>query len=96
MTWNVANTDQSPINASTVTIYLSTDGGLTFSNLLADDIPNTGLAEILIPNTIDTSQARLKIKAKEGIFFAINETNFIIQSSDLVLQFEEYLKENCD
>ena len=93
--WNVASTDESPINVSTVAIYLSIDGGLTFSNLLADDIPNTGLAEILIPNTIDTSQARFKIKAKEGIFFAINDTNFIIQSSDLVLQFEEYIKENC-
>ena len=93
--WNVAGTDESPINASTVSIYLSTDGGLTFSNLLEDDIPNTGLAEILIPNTVDTSQARLKIKAKEGIFFAINDTNFTIQSSDLVLQFKEYLQENC-
>tara|TARA_B110000285_G_scaffold211250_1_gene253778 strand:- start:1293 stop:5123 length:3831 start_codon:yes stop_codon:yes gene_type:complete len=94
--WNVANTDERPIAISAVTIYLSSDGGLTFSHLLADDVPNTGTAEVLIPNTIDTSEARLKIKAKGGIFFAVNSANFTIQSSNLILQFEKHLQENCN
>lgn len=95
ITWNVANTDTAPISVSSVTIYLSTDGGLTFLRTLASDIPNTGTAEVLIPNDINTDEARIKIKAQGGIFFALNSTVFSIESRNVVIQFEPYLKENC-
>ena len=91
----MANTDKAPINVSEVTIYLSSDGGLTFPILLANAVPNSGVAEVLIPNDLDTSQARIKIEAKAGIFFAYNATNFTIKSSNLLIQFDSYISENC-
>ena len=95
ITWEVANTDKAPINVSEVTIYLSSDGGLTFPILLANAVPNSGVAEVLIPNDLDTSQARIKIEAKAGIFFAYNATNFTIKSRNLLIQFDSYISENC-
>jgi subtilisin-like proprotein convertase family protein len=93
--WNVANTNQAPINATEVMILLSTDGGLTFTETLGSNLPNSGSAEVFIPNDINTSQGRIKIKAVEGIFFAINQIDFSIEARDIVIQYDAYLKENC-
>ncbi len=38
VSWSVAGTDQAPISATTVTITMSTDGGLTFPLVLAANI----------------------------------------------------------
>lgn len=93
--WDVAETNQSPINASEVTVFLSTDGGYTFPIELAEGVPNNGSTQLIIPNNIDTTTARIKVKAKNGIFFALNPINFSIESRDLVLNFDDYAKDNC-
>ncbi len=94
--WNTANTEQSPINADRVSVLLSIDGGATFPYVLAEDIPNSGQAVVRVPNEINTTTARIKIKPKNQIFFAINTSDFSIESRDLVLNFEIFSKENCD
>ena len=93
--WDVAATDQSPINASSVNILLSKDGGSTFPIVLAESVPNNGSAQIIIPNGVDTTNARIKIKPVSNIFFAINATPFSIQSRDLVLNLNSFIEENC-
>ena len=93
--WSVKGTDQSPINASSVNILLSTDGGSTFPIVLAETVPNNGSAQVIIPNGIDTTNARIKIKPVSNIFFAINSIPFTIQSRDLVLNLNPFAKENC-
>ena len=62
-------------NCSSVDIYLSTDGGYTFPNLLVAGTPNDGSASVLVPN-LPTSQARIKVKASNNVFFDINNANF--------------------
>jgi len=96
ISWDVAQTDQSPIGANEVIIYLSVDGGKTFPILLADGVPNNGAAQVLIPNEIDTTAGRIKIKPKNKIFFAINSVDLTIESRDLVILFGTYEKENCE
>jgi len=93
--WSVEGTDQSPINASSVNILLSTDGGSTFPIVLAESVPNNGSAQVIIPNGVDTTNARIKIKPVSNIFFAINATPFTIQSRDLVLNLNPFIEENC-
>ncbi|MEK9612445.1 MAG: zinc-dependent metalloprotease family protein [Flavobacteriaceae bacterium] len=95
LTWNVAETHLPPINVSKVSIYLSTDGGESFPILLADAVPNNGSATILVPNTIDTDQARIKIKAQDGIFFAVNQNEFSVRSRELIIRFDAYEQNNC-
>ncbi|MCD9187074.1 MAG: M12 family metallo-peptidase [Pyrinomonadaceae bacterium] len=77
VTWNVANTTASPINAANVKISLSTDGGQTFPTVLLASTPNDGSEFVTVPN-ISASQARLKIEATNNIFFDISDINFSI------------------
>ncbi len=77
ITWDVANTTASPVNATNVNILLSTDGGMTFPDILISNTPNDGTEEVVIPNHT-TTQARIKVEAANHIFYAVNSTNFSI------------------
>lgn len=77
LTWEVAGTSGGLINTANVNIWLSTDGGNTFSTLLAANTPNDGSQSIVFPN-VDTPDARIKIEAVENIFFDITDTDFAI------------------
>jgi len=92
--WNVANTNEEPINAQQVDIFLSTDGGATFPFLVADNVRNDGAHEVLIPNQL-SNQARWMIKASDNIFFAVNSRNFTITSSPIVLNFSSLSFDVC-
>lgn len=76
ITWNVASTTASPVSCANVKISLSTDGGNTFSTLVAST-PNDGSEIVTIPNT-PTTTARIKVEAVGNIFFDISNTNFTI------------------
>lgn len=93
--WSVAETNLEPINVTEVEISLLTDDG-TIEIQLEEQVPNTGEAIVYIPNTIDTNKARVKVKAKNSIFYAINSTDFTIESRELALNFQEYQKYNCN
>ena len=80
VTWNVAGTTAAPINASSVNIFLSVDGGQTFSYQLATNVPNTGSRLVTLPN-VSTSQARVKVQAAGNIFYDISDANFTIVPS---------------
>ncbi len=88
ITWDVANTDMAPVNAETVAIFLSTDGGTTFPVLLDEGVVNDGSHELIVPG-IATSQARIMVMAEDNIFFAVNTANFSIVESSVVLQFSD-------
>ena len=77
ITWNVANTDLSPISVSTVNILLSIDGGLTYPYTLATGVANNGLASVQLPNVTSTT-ARIKVESVGNIFFDISNVNFTI------------------
>ena len=78
--WDVANTDQAPINAERVDILLSGDGGFTYPYLLASAEPNQGEALILVPDTLQGAQFRVKVKAAGRSFFNINSQNITIEA----------------
>ncbi|RXM38122.1 hypothetical protein BOQ62_18850 [Chryseobacterium sp. CH21] len=77
ITWNVANTTAFPVNAATVNIYLSTDGGLTYPSLILASTPNDGSETVTIPN-VNTTQARIMVAAETNVFYNINPINFTI------------------
>ncbi|TMM58452.1 T9SS type A sorting domain-containing protein [Maribacter algarum] len=94
ITWDVANTEKAPINAQTVDIFLSTDGGATFPTLLAEDVPNDGSHIVQIPAS-PAAAARIMVKAHDNIFFAVNSSNFIITESEIIMNFAELEPEVC-
>jgi hypothetical protein len=75
--WSVANTDAAPVGTDSVRISLSLDGGLTFPLVLADSVPNTGSASVVMPATATTT-ARIKVEAVGNIFFDVSNTNFTL------------------
>ncbi|MFA7687770.1 MAG: reprolysin-like metallopeptidase [Moheibacter sp.] len=82
ITWDVANTNQAPVNTANVTILISTDGGLTFPHVLVDSTPNNGTYTFTVPSGLGvTSDARLMIKAIDNVFLNVNEEDFTINSN---------------
>lgn len=73
ITWNVGETNISPINTDKVTIKLSIDGGLTFPFTIIEDTDNDGSEEVLIPLVSTTSNAIILIQASENIFYNISD-----------------------
>ena len=78
ITWDVANTDAAPVNCSHVNILLSTDGGQSFPITLSSNVPNSGSADITVPNNASTT-CRIKIEAVGNVFFDISNEDFTIE-----------------
>jgi hypothetical protein len=79
VTWDVANTDASPVNCSTVDILLSTDGGLTYPTTLAAGVANDGSQDVTVPNS-PTTTARVMVINANGTFFDISDNDFEIET----------------
>ncbi|TAI47219.1 reprolysin-like metallopeptidase [Flagellimonas allohymeniacidonis] len=94
ITWDVANTDIAPINAQTVDIFMSIDGGITFPITVLQGTLNDGTEDVQMPGNASTN-ARIMVKASDNVFFAVNSSNFTIQETDVVLNFQELSYEVC-
>ena len=92
--WDVANTDKAPVDVQSVDILLSIDGGITFPISLAENVPNDGDHKIVLPGN-PTTTARIMVKARDNIFFAINAAGFIIEETEIVLNFSELEYQVC-
>lgn len=77
VTWDVAATDQAPVNTQSVKILFAADG-LNYDQTLQDSVPNNGSAVITVPN-INTSNGRIMVAARGNIFFDINHADITVQ-----------------
>ncbi len=76
ITWDVAGTNAAPINAANVDIYMSADGGKTWTYNLGT-FPNNGSATVTVPNPdTNITAARFKVKSAGNIFFNLNSKDF--------------------
>lgn len=80
VTWNVVGTDQAPINAVNVDIFLSTDGGYNYPITLATGVPNTGVATVTVP-ALNSTTARVMVRGSGNVFFDISNANFTITNT---------------
>ncbi|MDH7444114.1 GEVED domain-containing protein [Aquimarina sp. 2201CG14-23] len=77
VTWNVAGTTGNGVNAATVDILLSIDGGNTYPITLASAVPNDGSHQITIPDN-QGGVNRIMVRGTNNIFFDITNANFSI------------------
>ncbi|MEJ2585507.1 MAG: M12 family metallo-peptidase, partial [Robiginitalea sp.] len=94
ITWDVAGTSSAPVNTQLVNIYLSADGGLSFPYLIAENLPNTGQAEIQIPR-VPNPFGRFMVKASDNVYFAMNETDFTLAERPFLLYFDDLQAAAC-
>ncbi len=77
ITRDVANTNVFPVNARSVNVFLSVDGGQSYPYTLVTNTLNNGHAAICTPN-LNTTTARIMVQASNGTFFNISTNNFSI------------------
>lgn len=86
VTWNVANTNNSPVNCANVSILLSLDSGYTFPVIIEASTPNDGSQQIIVPDNV-TTKARIKVVGVGNIFYDISNNNFTITSTQAGFNF---------
>ena len=72
VTWDVANTNNTPVSCTNVKISLSVDGGLNYPITLANSTPNDGSETITVPGT-PFPEGRIKVEAVGNVFFNISQ-----------------------
>ena len=80
VTWDVANTDQAPVNCQKVNIKLSLNGGISYPIVLASNVANTGRYCVEVPD-VATPIARVRVEAADNVFFDVSNSNFTIESA---------------
>lgn len=78
ITWNVAGTTANGINTPLVDIYISYDGGTTFTPMFFG-ANNDGSQQVTVPTDApDSGNARVKVKGRDNYFYDINNFPIII------------------
>lgn len=85
ITWDVAGTNNAPVNCANVDILLSTDGGLTYT-VIASNTPNDGSESLVVPGTSGNSN-RIMIRCSDNVFFDISNQNFTINAAGPLIDF---------
>ncbi|MEL6863047.1 MAG: reprolysin-like metallopeptidase [Bacteroidota bacterium] len=77
ITWDVANTNVAPVNCANVDILYSTDGGLSYPNVLAESVPNNGAYSLIVPELSSTA-IRFMVRCTDNIFFDVSDVDIAI------------------
>jgi len=70
--WEVANTDQAPINASEVDVWLISEHDENQRYLLAEAQPNTGETLIEVPDSLPDTSYYLTVQGHDQLFFGVS------------------------
>lgn len=87
ITWSVNGTTGAPVNCANVRISISTNGGTSFTTLVANT-PNDGSESIIVPNTPGNT-VRVMVEAIGNIFFDINNVNITILPPPFGFTFDQ-------
>ena len=75
--WDVAGTDQPPVNCQYVDIIASYDAGRHFSDTIAAMVPNSGSYTFTVPN-VHSPSAKIMVKAHDNYFLSVTPAQITI------------------
>ncbi len=93
VTWAKGSTNLSPFSVTTVTIELSTDGGYTFPITLLASTLNSGSASITVPTGHITTQARIRVRALNNVFYNMSTNDFEIKANPVPVKWLSFTGE---
>ncbi|GAB0156463.1 hypothetical protein CHRYSEOSP005_17280 [Chryseobacterium sp. Alg-005] len=79
ITWDVAGTTAAPVSTANVNIKLSTNGGQTFTTLVANT-PNDGSEQVTIPAGSTATNAYIMVEPVNNVYYAVSPS-FVIDYS---------------
>jgi hypothetical protein len=91
--WDVAGTDQSPINCDAVHILAYNGNGLNFIDTIAANVPNTG-SYLCLMDLNPGAGFRIRVEAADNVFFNLNPGAFTfvapsaLSNEDILLSLE--------
>ncbi len=80
ISWDVANTDQSPVSCAQVDILMSPDNNIEFDTTLLSNTANDGSQTVTVPN-VNSDSARLMVRCSNQRFYALNAATISVSSS---------------
>ncbi len=86
VTWDVAGSDVAPVDSPNVDILFSTDGGQTYPVTIALNVPNTGSANVEVPN-LNTTTGRMMVRSSNNIFYDLNDAVITVNGTIGVEEF---------
>ncbi|PCH98282.1 MAG: hypothetical protein COB85_01855 [Bacteroidetes bacterium] len=95
ITWDVASTSGGSVNTANVDIFLSTDGGFTYSITIVAATSNNGSATITVPTGAATTTGRIMVRGSGNIFFDINDADLTIVEADFAMSFSSSTVDVC-
>ncbi len=95
LTWDVANTNTGAVNTPTVDVLFSTDGGITYTKVLASDIANNGSYGFKVTSDMATTQGRFMIKGHNNIFLDVNNADIIVEEKEFLMNIKDMKKDIC-
>ena len=95
LTWDVANTNTGAVNTPTVDVLFSTDGGITYTKVLASDIANNGSYGFKVTSDMATTQGRFMIKGHNNIFLDVNNADIIVEEKEFLVNIRDMKKDIC-
>lgn len=89
VTWDVANTNNTLVNAQFVNVLLSVDQANTWTTL-ASNVENDGSFEVVLPNIV-SKLCRIKVEAVGNIFYDMSDYDFeIVDKATNDFKFSQY------
>ena len=90
ISWNVSNSNLSPVNLSNVDLMLSLDNGLTYPYSLISNTPNDGSQTVSLPNIASTN-ARIMLVGNNHPLQAISPKFSVTYNTSFPLNFLSFI-----
>lgn len=93
--WDVAQTNLPPINTQELEWYLIDANGTRIATAVSNVLPNTGQAEVQLPNE-DCTNCRIMLKAANSVYYNVNTADIAVQPQSAMLSLSQKEYKSCE
>ena len=93
--WDVAQTNLPPINTQELEWFLIDANGTQKATAVSNVLPNTGQAEVQIPNE-DCENCRIMLKAANSVYFNVNTADLTVQPEPAIISLPQQDYKSCE